>query len=372
MSRLLVPRDRIRVILTSASIAGGPDGEDIAKKFATDLTGTPETRRFCVIPAIVEDLSGGRRLFEEEARALANLPLAALATAQDSAAAQASLLDLSRELGLRQMESAENTARYLCSVLERQPYVMRLLEALSRGPIEPADLANAMCEGSTEEPLRTAAVNALLSLCAAAERSDSRRLLSARLHLFARGLPSLWACTDSKCSARRASGELPILGRLYVSPVDQCACSSEARVYELLSHRDCGAAFIQGYMTSISGGFAWTEAGSLPDSFHPPRRLYAVEMLVDGDPHPDYPLGNVVAGCLDIKTGRLLLEADIGPFQRRVWLPDKANDDGDFRFRRCPICLGTWRSQLSSIERHATFGEGPFAVITRAQLKIAA
>lgn len=75
-----------------------------------------------------------------------------------------------------------------------------------------------------------------------------------RSHVFFRGLAGIFACSDSGCTARGAS-EQAILGKMYSAPMLRCGCGS--RVYEVLTHRDCGAAFIRGYVQDQFGTFLW-------------------------------------------------------------------------------------------------------------------
>ena len=72
------------------------------------------------------------------------------------------------------------------------------------------------------------------------------------------------------------------------------------RLYELLTHRECGSAFLKGYVDGPHGNFVWdTPSGPLREGQQTP--LTEVEILVEGQPHRDQ-----MDECLSAKTGRSL------------------------------------------------------------------
>jgi ATP-dependent helicase YprA (DUF1998 family) len=364
ISRLRVARDRVRVIITSASIGSGSTGEEAALKFATDLTGDPAPRRFHIVRSTLEAHADVRPMSAVEVEAFADFPLDLWRnlTFGETEVVEA-LRELAQKLDLEPPSLDESVDVYLGRILAPLPFVQLLIQLTTAQPKALVDLAVDVCGGAHAR--KEKALASLLALCAAGSRPDGRKLLSSRLHVFMRGLPSLWACCDSECDAHEQQ-EGAIAGKLYVAPVERCSCTRNARVFELLSHRDCGAAFLQGYVTSRDSQFIWSEPGSLPDGMYPPRRLRPIEMLIEGEPHPDFKGADVA--FLDVRSGRLSWKASNDDGVRRVWLPPE-DDNNEMRFRRCPVCLGRWRSQQSAIERHSTAGEGSFSVITRAQLR---
>src|SRR6218665_378004 len=99
------------------------------------------------------------------------------------------------------------------------------------------------------------AMEAMLALMSFAKEKDSGRVFApVRSHMFFRGLAGIFACVDPTCTERGTSGRA-ILGKTYSMPMLRCACGS--RVYEVLTHRDCGAAFIRGYVQNELGKFLW-------------------------------------------------------------------------------------------------------------------
>lgn len=170
-----------------------------------------------------------------------------------------------------------------------------------------------------DSPFAERATAALLALATFAKRQhDKRVLLPTRLHMFFRGLPALFACVNPLCGHAREHHPHPILGRLHTHARERCHCGG--RVYELATHRECGTAFLRGYMDGPHGDFLWhLPSGPLREGHQAP--LLEVQFLVDGEPHRDE-TDQCTAAWLDIRSGRLLYQrpADAAGF-REVYLP---------------------------------------------------
>jgi ATP-dependent helicase YprA (DUF1998 family) len=359
LARVGAPRDRVRFVLTSASF----DTDAAALTFAQDLTGLERAhlRRFAVIRGDIETISGARPATVAESHALAAFDMRSFQSGNGDIRRQAITALAER---LRWPTPSDNLSRYLGEQLATFGPAAALIALLSGATKQLSELP---AEISSDAGTSRDAVAALLVLSGVAERTDGRNLLPTRLHLFYRGLPALYACADASCSERRVPSVQGPVGRLYLSPQSACTCTSKARVYELLSHRDCGATFLLGFVDDKLD-FVWDEPGLVIDESM--RELLALEMLIDGDPHPKA-LKNCDQKWLDMRSGRLSAHAPAttDPAWRTVWVPNsnREREDG-FRFKPCPVCLKTWTTERSKIERHATFGENPFTVLVGRQL----
>ena len=211
------------------------------------------------------------------------------------------------------------------------------------------------------------ATASLLALATfARRRRDQRVLLPTRLHMFFRGLPGLFACINPECDqARDNNGS--ITGRLFTQLHDRCGCGG--RVYEFLTHRECGTAFLRGYMLGHRGDFLWhVPSGPLREGHQTP--LTPVEILIDGEPHPE--ADDCVEAWHDVQSGRIVYDEPT-PLQgfRKVYLPTPpaAWQPGGLRFRTCPVCTSdAIRGDRSTIMDHSTKGEAPFANLVKTQL----
>jgi len=368
MARLEVPRERIRCIITSASIGEGDRGIEVARRFAEQLTGSPTPRRFRYIGSTLDLPTARGRLSAEEQACLAQCKVEAIrAASEHDGACECEELDrLAQGLRWPQFVAGQPLLEYLYNCLVAWPPVGALIEQVTRAGTTLSELVQNI--GGNESESAIAAVAALLEMCSLARR-DGRVLLPARVHLFFRGLPGIWACVNPECDARRVEpGAAYKVGRFYDAPRSACECSRHARVFELLSHRDCGAAFIQAFVDSVEGDFLWSEGGELPDEVT--RKLVRVELLIDGEPHPDFPEHAYERASLDVVSGKLMRHNTAGGAGCvPVYVPRTLSKKGHLEFSACPICQQSWRPDNSRIERHNTRGDNPFVAVLREQIE---
>lgn len=371
-ARLEVPRERVRYILTSASLGDDEEARTAIKTFASDLTGlSPDSpRKFELITGTREQRHGQQAGSADLAAHLAAFDLATFqrhATNPDEACR--AVADLAAALNWPTRAADRDLADYLYATMEGFGPLELLIADVS-GKASALDTLQTRLFPDT--PLADRATATLLALASFAKRqSDGRVLLPTRLHMFFRGLPGLFACADPKCQHTR-TGPLTgaVVGRLHTHARETCGCGG--RVYELFTHRECGGAFLFGYMTDPHGDFLWhLPSGHLREGHQKP--LLESEVLVEGAPRDDE-AGNCIEAWLDVKSGRLLYDEpkNMAGF-RRVFLPDGSGDFGrnGLRFPRCPVCGGiAWRDGRSAIMNHATKGEAPFANLVKTQLDI--
>lgn len=368
-SRLDVPRERVRFILTSASLGEGEAAERAVIQFGRDLTGLSESssRHLKLIRGAREARNGAASGTLKNAATLATFDLSKFErNAIDPLVARQAVVELAKQMNFRPIGEFEDLADYLFHVLTGFGPLEELVKRVSGTAIALHRLQEALFPGS---PDSAKATDSLLALATFAKRqSDQRVLLPTRLHMFFRGLPGLYACGDSDCTVPRGAPANRVTGRLHTQLNDQCECGG--RIYELLTHRECGTAFLRGYMDGVHGDFLWhVPSGPLREGQQTP--LIQVEFLIDGEPNADQE-PNCVPVWLDVKSGRLLYAQ---PSQtegfRRVYMPAPAAawQGGGARFTSCPVCnADTMRSGRSSIMDHSTKGEAPFANLVKTQL----
>ncbi|PRY04686.1 DEAD/DEAH box helicase [Paraburkholderia sp. BL25I1N1] len=371
VARLGVGRNRVRFILTSASLGSGEKAIEEIKAFATDLTGASEGQEFVVVTGTPEERPLPVAASAKQSHVLASFDQSALSTyAVTPEAASQAVADLSVAFEWKRPASNIDELRdYLFEHLWTFGPAQLLISLASGRAASLAELtAEIFPDIATAQAQQ--ALDSLLALCAFARRSkDGRPLLPARLHLFFRGLPGLYACVDPHCSGRLAASAPTILGSFHTKPLLCCGCQRHARVFEYLTHRDCGASFIRGWVDATKT-FVWHEPDRLwtPDS---QRSLYEVEMFVEEKPQPGV---RAVQYWLHISTGRL--EGKRPPSLegfRSVWLPDKDPlAEKSMTFDVCPACSRKTRASKddpSKIMDHVTKGEAPFATLVRGQIK---
>lgn len=368
-ARLDIPRERMRCILTSASLGSIADGE----RFAQDLTGLSKTspRKFRVIEGTQESRPPARAVTNKEAKALAEFDLNSFqSVADDLESAFAAIDTLATEIGWQKPTIKDHSTlrNWLFDNLTGFGPLETLIQIVSGKAVRLDVLSEKLFPNSPQE-ISVRATDSLLALgCYAQRNSDNRVLIPTRMHLFHRGLPGLYACIDSECNQRLGNHSGPtILGRLHTKPLDHCACASKGRTYELLTHRDCGAAFIRGYVSSEMD-FVWHQPNG-PLSEEGNIDLVPIEILVEENPHPN---SDYQDRWLHIATGRLFKQCPEDSFgYRKVFVPDRFKSVLEITFDECPVCMRKTRSdqdEPSKIMDHVTKGEAPFTTLVRTQM----
>jgi hypothetical protein len=279
------------------------------RAFARDLTGEASKKSFAIVRGTREARSGARPGTRDEARALATVSPNVLAAARLAPGdANPALADISKRLGWTPpppiTAKDDRAARQqVCHALTGFGPLELLIEQASGNAIDFADLARSLFPNS--DPAEAGrATDGLLALGTFARRTEPGReeqpLLPTRVHLLFRGLPPLYACINAYCTARRHTSGTPLLGRLYTEPRTQCDCGG--RVFELLTHRDCGAAYLRAFATSSAPDFLWHERGGTLTEFGKP--LHELHLFLE-EPHPDQS-GKVEPLIVDVLTGRVL------------------------------------------------------------------
>ncbi len=116
----------------------------------------------------------------------------------------------------------------------------------------------------------------LLAIAPLAKNKDNQVLFPARLHMMFRGLKGIYACSNPNCPDKHEDENLSI-GKLYFEgKIDTCSCGS--KVYELVNDRRCGALFLKGYMYQNSEypNFIWNQIGDEFDESLKEIHLYIV------------------------------------------------------------------------------------------------
>lgn len=367
-SRLNVPRRRIRFILTSASLGSSTEARIDVVKFAAKLTGG-EASVFELVTGDVERRQGGIQADAHTQSILASFDFSAvLGASTDLPKAKNVLVSLAKDFEIS-LDSPhlqlENLQQYACEILERVPVASLVSKNLTTASMTLTDCAEA---AFPIEAGRLQAAESLLALMAfAKDHRKNRPFCPIRSHLFFRGLPGLFACTNTECKQTGLS-EPRLLGSLHPSEKLRCDCGS--RVYELLTHRSCGASYLRAYMQGADGDFlwhqpsngTWTETQLVESQFYvvPETEMRTVQGTLVW---LHTPTGQLVSTppAEDKKSRYLaLLRPDAVTYERgRLVLSLK----GD-----CPACGQRTRSEAPLAMDLATKGEAPFAHIIRAQV----
>lgn len=375
-ARLGIKRDRVRFILTTASVGSQVADEAAARDFACDLTGLPRAKReeIAFIRGTREQWVKPTPATREEANALGGFDGAKFASQMhDMAKVGIALNELGHQLGWPPVSSTDPASDLYSAVSHFGPAKLLVTE-VSGNALVLDQVALKLFPDVSDEAVRVRAMDSLLRLCNfAREKKTDKVFLPARLHLFFRGLSGLYGCVNPKCSAKRDPAKTSLLGRLYPEPRVACECG--ARVFEILTHRDCGATFLKGYVPRGDNrpSFLWHEptTGIGDESSGAELSLQEMELLVTPEA-ADFPKQSV---WLNTKSGQLVWAE---PTQKDGWLHVYAPDDSavltpeiTHTFSTCPQCGGRTRNSLNEPSRIMdlrTKGEQPFGQLVKRQL----
>lgn len=368
-SRLGISRDRIRFILTSASLGSSTEAMAEIKDFAAKLTGG-NAAGFELVTGDLITRSGGapassrvQKTFSEFDYSSLLDTTTGLAQAHTNLMALASSLDITLDKPPLEKEGLQ---QFAFDLLNKLPVAALVAERLTKYPstlAACAEVAFPVPEG------RDHAAEALLALMAfARDQETARPFCPIRSHLFFRGLPGLYACTNVECGKSDSSGVPHSLGRLHPNETLRCECG--ARVYELLTHRSCGASYLRAFMQGADGNFLWHQPSN---GTWTENQLAEAQFYVVQESELDEVRGNVV--WLHTPTGQLVSERPAGAAKGHylaLLRPDTPTRDrgrtvmsfkGD-----CPACDQRTRPDAPLAMDLATKGEAPFAHIVRAQV----
>lgn len=366
-SRLDIPPERLQVICTSASF----NDPDYAREFAAQLVGK-NAREFRTVKGELDLRPDAGQGTELDAQSLAAIRLDEFYEAAEDGERLSAVKDF---LAYRGVRAPDQLGPALHEALRDFP-PMSLLVNLTMQEARPLEELGLELFDTDDEELADRAITALIALGSVARRAEGEPgLLPCRVHAFFRGLPGLWACVDSQCSARPAEFAGSPVGALYSQPRDTCDCGS--RVFELYTCRNCGSAYARAYTDNVQEPtFLWHEQGG---GFQSVAGL--VTELSPLDLLLEEPLLNVEPADLDLVTGRLNPMV-LSERTRQVFLPlersgtssepdDEENDSAaNGEFKPCGVCGQRAGYGRSSVQDHQTKGDQPFQALVTRQIQV--
>ena len=372
-ARLGITREQIRFILTTASVGSSEADKNSACTFAADLTGAATTQGISFITGQKEKHPGlARTATAKECNALASFDITKFhQTKSDAKAILPQFNSLLPELGMQLVTESGLRDDLYSRCRDFGPAVM-LVKAISGNATELSLVADQVFSGEPDSSKRLKALDGLIAIGNFAQESKTKKVfIPARLHLFFKGLSGVYACVNPECSYRREKMPFSLFGRLHPEP--QVTCSCGARVFELLTHRDCGAAYIKAFSAKDEDPqFLWHEPSSLVGANGKEMQEFHVHMSHNP---PEFSKWSKPA-WLQMDSGQVVWE---DPLPMEGWRPVyfSATDSSPEvapSFSYCPACGGNaqndthQRDKKSRIMDLRTKGEQPFSQLVKRQM----
>ena len=361
-------QNKIRMILTTASVPSESKFDDKIIKFAQDISSL-DKNSFSLLKGNTETFRS-IKLNEEMISIFSNFQLSNLYKVYNPSLkfeAIKSLNQLSIDLKLEEVFDLDEEIDVIKSKLYKKlidsKIYISVMSSLQNKPKSISDFSEEIfiiSNNKSEE-----AAQKILSLLNFA-KDNNNVLVSTRAHMFFRGNPSLAICINSECSKSEGNK----YGNLKIG-IDDINCKKcGGRIYELLTHRGCGSAFISGF-TNEARSFLWDQE-PISDSNIVPIQLYMDnENELNSINDTDDELTNI---WLHNYSGRL---SAWEPENSKDWVRCIVNKDQNtspkdifktgYFFKNCPVCNNRF-TEANHIMDLAPIGEKPFSEISKEQL----
>jgi len=366
MDKLEINRDKLRWILTSASVPENKVNE--VYTFANALTAQDDrTKQFEIISGEKELIRGNKTGTHKDAELLKKLDISKIQGTENDLVEE--IKKISEVYGWGTID--KNISEWLYKKLSEFPPMLELISVCGNKASKLSELSSVIFPEFDKNDAEKA-TEILLALGTIAKSKEGKPLLSSRVHMMFKGLNGIYDCLNPDCPGSKDIDEVSgiKLGKLFDKHHLTCP-ECGARVFELETDRRCGTLFIKAYQDTeeIDSSFLWSENSELiENSFE--RYLWIVPKERDS-----YFKMNVKkskarkssrVGYIDSMTG-ILFEDDRYEDTKgflKVLIPDIDSTTGLATFIQCPNC-GRDHNQITPFK---TRGNEPFANIVSEQL----
>lgn len=370
MDKLDVGRDKIRFILTSASVPQNKNKE--LKEFACELTGQSiEKDNFSIIKGEKTPLVGHKRGNKEDVDKLKRIRYDKLQSNDEDIKNELNILSKMFSWG----KISDNYSNWLYDKLSLYPPMLELIEICSGNGVSFKEIATLVFEGVTQLEAESA-TEILLVLGTLSKSKEGKVLLPARVHLLFRGINGIYACLNPECEDNHEMMGIKIG---HISNESHFTCEKcGGRVFEIIGDRRCGTLFIRAFKENEDEdykSFLWQEQSKLinnPKEMHlwltqEERIDIFKEGTIKGDGKNSKGRKESVFGYIDSRTG-ILTEGESNSYEKgfiRVLIPKNYDRKRKaYTFTTCPNC-GRERNKPTSFNVR---GNEPFANLVTEQL----
>lgn len=364
LHKLNITRDKVRFILTSASVP--KDKEEDIKNFACNLTAqNTDTSNFKVVHGSMKDIDTNNVIkVNPQKLSLVDIDVFQKEEVIKIDAIRSFVKKFSNTDSI-QIETFKEAQEKLYEFLSKLEPMVEIMKICRGKGISYSNLAKKIFPHENRE-ISQKATQVLLGIAPLAKNKEGQVLFPARLHMMFRGLQGICACSNPNC-AEKVSHDGITLGKIYLNQkVNTCKCCG-SKVYELVNDRRCGALFFKAYMdkNDIEPRFIWNSIGEQFESTMKEVHLYIIPRGGDLERST-----NTKVGCLSSITGRLYEDDDYRDKEGFIHVSYENKDQKGrpevLTYYNCPKC---GKSHLN-VSDFVTKGNEPFYNLVSEQLRI--
>ncbi|GMQ59610.1 hypothetical protein AN1V17_40070 [Vallitalea sediminicola] len=362
--RIGISRDKVKFIMTSASVPVGSEKEVI--EFANDISaGNGKNSNFEIIRGYSQSIVFPGR-YDMSAVELASLPIDEFALDEDSKLKGINTFAKKFDKKI-DIEKYELGRHWLYNHLMEFTPMLKVMSLCRGNAVAFNQLAKEVFPKDSNM-ISEKAIEVLLSIAPLARNNEGQVLFPARLHMMFRGLQGISVCSNPDCTHGLHVEGLKV-GKIHLGKSSNVCSHCSGKVYELVNDRRCGALFLKAFMYDDVNGarYIWNEPGNKFDGSMKEVHLYIIPE--DGK----YAKSNeTIVGWLNAYTGKLYFDDTYA--NEKGFLHVAYNNKelmgkpGMLTFNKCPKCEKIHMNASDFI----TKGNESFYNIVSEQLKIQA
>lgn len=363
LHKLNISRDKVRFILTSASVPKNKEEEIV--NFACNLTAqSPKNSNFRIIHGSMQQLNTDN-LIDIEASKLCSIDVDEFQN--DDKTKTNAINNFIYKYGGDNTwaDTLEEAQDNLYTFLSKVKPMVDIMKTCRGNGVSYTELAKNIFPSDSVEVAKKA-TQVLLGIAPLAKNKEGQVLFPARLHMMFRGLQGIYACSNPNCS-EKVSYDGITLGKIYLNQkYNICKCCG-SKVYELVNDRRCGALFFKAYVNEKESEprFIWNNIGEQYDNTMKEVHLYIIpeNRILEKTTHTKI-------GYLSSLTGRLYEDDNYRDSEGFMYVSyenkEQKGKPGMLTYYNCPKCS---KSHLN-VSDFVTKGNEPFYNLVSEQLRM--
>lgn len=307
-NKLNISRDKVRFILTTASMPRGSEKTAQVMNFAKRLTASKKD--FCFLTGETEKINPPKYdiafekfdLYTSQKLSNNNTKLEALNEFLEGV-----------ENSSSPFSSLEEVANWLYDNLLYYKPFNKLMDLCRGNAVSLKELAKEIFPDKEEEKALEA-VGILLSVAPLARNKNGAVLFPARMHMLFKGINGIYACTNEKCKHSHSHDYLT-LGDIFVNDNQLVCPHCESMVYELYNDRRCGALYFKGFImlendTFNTTTYLWHYPGQFCEKNIKEIHLFIPDLKFSPTKKKSKSANPVLPCYLDVKSGFINFKDD--------------------------------------------------------------